>query len=157
MHSLAWLWFYLLVTNQSHSLTIIAIIRVVVFWTNRWGANETLGLYPLMHWSVIESQISVMCACLPAFRALVGRWFPRFLGGSTNRTNPSNMAEYYNKMPTANSNINKSVTYSVNYETRSPADSDVELVDMPKHGQWWMNLLLVLYLHIHFRWDLINT
>lgn len=45
------------------------------------------------------------------------------------------MAEYYNKMPTANSNINKSVTYSVNYETRSPADSDVELVDMPKHGQ----------------------
>ncbi|KAJ5213924.1 hypothetical protein N7449_001093 [Penicillium cf. viridicatum] len=116
-------------------LTVIAIIRVVVFWTNRWGANETLGLYPLMHWSVIESQISVMCACLPAFRALVGRWFPRFLGGSSNRTNPSNMAEYYNKMPTANSNINKSVTYSVNYESRSPANSDVELVDMPKHGQ----------------------
>ncbi|KAF4766782.1 hypothetical protein HAV15_010418 [Penicillium sp. str.  len=116
-------------------LTIIAIIRVIVFWTNRWGINETLGLYPLMHWSVIESQISVMCACLPAFRALIGRWFPRFLGGSSNRTEPSNMAEYYNKMPTANSNINKSVTYSVNYETRSPADSDVELVDMPKHGQ----------------------
>ncbi|KAJ5607763.1 hypothetical protein N7537_004382 [Penicillium hordei] len=116
-------------------LTIIAIIRVVVFWTNRWGANETLGLYPLMHWSVIESQISVMCACLPAFRALLGRWFPRFLGGSSNRTNPSNMAEYYNKMPTGNSNINKSVTYSVNYESRSPANSDVELVDMPKRGQ----------------------
>ncbi|CAI7666395.1 uncharacterized protein N7487_008143 [Penicillium crustosum] len=116
-------------------LTIIAIIRVVVFWTNRWGINETLGLYPLMHWSVIESQISVMCACLPAFRALVGRWFPRFLGGSSNRTEPSNMAEYYNKMPTASSNINKSVTYSVNYETRSPANSDVELVDMPKHRQ----------------------
>ncbi|OQD63874.1 hypothetical protein PENPOL_c008G06255 [Penicillium polonicum] len=116
-------------------LTIIAIIRVVVFWTNRWGKNETLGLYPLMHWSVIESQISVMCACLPAFRALVGRWFPRFLGGSSNRTNPSNMVEYYNKMPTANSNINKSVSYSVNYETRSAVNSDVELVDMPKQGQ----------------------
>lgn len=114
-------------------LTIIAIIRVVVFWTNRWGANETLGLYPLMHWSVIESQISVMCACLPAFRALVGRWFPQFLGGSSNRTDPSNMADYYNKMPTANSNINKSVTYSVNYESRSPANSDVELVDVQKH------------------------
>ena len=88
-----------------------------------------------MHWSVIESQISVMCACLPAFRALVGRWFPRFLGGSSNRTNPSNMVEYYNKMPTANSNINKSVSYSVNYETRSAVNSDVELVDMPKQGQ----------------------
>ncbi|KAJ5484342.1 hypothetical protein N7453_012296 [Penicillium expansum] len=116
-------------------LTIIAIIRVVVFWTNRWGANETLGLYPLMHWSVIESQISVMCACLPAFRAVVGRWFPRFLGGSSHQTDPSNMAEYYNKMPTANSNINKSVTYSVNYETRSAGNSDVELVEVPKRGQ----------------------
>ncbi|KAG0157233.1 Extracellular membrane protein, CFEM domain [Penicillium digitatum] len=114
-------------------LTVIAIIRVIVFWTNRWGINETLGLYPLMHWSVIEAQISVMCACLPAFRALVGRWFPRFLGGSTNRTDPSNMAEYYNKMP---SNINKSITYSVNYEARSTGNSDVELVEMdPKRGQ----------------------
>ncbi|KAJ6124332.1 hypothetical protein N7471_011649 [Penicillium samsonianum] len=117
-------------------LTIIAIIRVVVFWTNRWGANETLGLYPLMHWSVIESQISVMCACLPAFRAIVLRWFPRFLGGSSNRTNASHTAEYYNKKSTASGNINKSMTYSVNYESRSPTSSDVELVDMDsKHGQ----------------------
>lgn len=45
------------------------------------------------------------------------------------------MAEYYNKMPTANSNINKSVTYSVNYETRSAGNSDVELVEVPKRGQ----------------------
>lgn len=128
--------FNLRVTNQSHSLTIIAIIRVVVFWTNRWGANETLGLYPLMHWSVIESQISVMCACLPAFRAIVLRWFPRFLGGSSNRTNATHTAEYYNKKSTASGNINKSMTYSVNYESRSPTSSDVELVDMDsKHGQ----------------------
>ncbi|KAJ5356727.1 hypothetical protein N7517_011336 [Penicillium concentricum] len=111
-------------------LTVIAIIRVVVFWTNRWGSNETLGLYPLMHWSVIECQISVMCACLPAFRAIIGRWFPQLLGGSSNRTKQPYTAEYYHQKSKASGNINKSVTYSVNYESRSPTSSDVELVDM---------------------------
>ncbi|KAJ5171161.1 uncharacterized protein N7500_003944 [Penicillium coprophilum] len=111
-------------------LTIIAIIRVVVFWNHRWGANQTLGLYPLIHWTVIESQISVMCACLPAFRAIAGRWFPQFLGGTTYRTNQPYTADYYNNMSTASSKINKSVTYSVNYESRSATHSDVELLDI---------------------------
>ncbi|KAJ5456366.1 hypothetical protein N7530_011640 [Penicillium desertorum] len=115
-------------------LTIIAIIRVVVFWNNRWGANETLGLYPLMHWSVIECQISVMCACLPASRALIGRWCPGLLGGSSYRKTESHAAEYYHKKSTGSVNINKSVTYTVNYESRSATHSDVELVDIdPKH------------------------
>ena len=132
----SWTLFHLHVTNQYHSLTIIAIIRVVVFWNNRWGANETLGLYPLMHWSVIECQISVMCACLPASRALVGRWCPGLLGQSTYRKTESHVADYYNKRSTGSVNINKSVTYTVNYESRSITNSDVELVDTdPKHGR----------------------
>jgi hypothetical protein len=110
-------------------LTIIAIIRVVVFWNNRWGYNQTLGLYPLIHWSVIETQISVMCACLPAFRAIIGRWLPGLLGGTTRRTYATPAAEYYHKSG-GNSNINKSVTYEVNYTSRSETNSDVELVDM---------------------------
>ncbi|KAJ5758301.1 uncharacterized protein N7511_006995 [Penicillium nucicola] len=110
-------------------LTVIAIIRVVVFWNNRWGINQTLGLYPLIHWSVIETQISILCACLPAFRALIGRWFPALLGGSRGRTYPSNAAEYI-KQTDGNSNINKSVTYSVNYAARSDTNSEVELVDV---------------------------
>ncbi|KAJ5308624.1 hypothetical protein PENANT_c065G04882 [Penicillium antarcticum] len=110
-------------------LTIIAIIRVVVFWNNRWGANQTLGLYPLIRWSVIETQISVLCACLPAFRALIGRWFPALLGGSKGRTYPSNTEEY-TRQTDGNSKINKSVTYSVNYAARSDTNSEVELVDM---------------------------
>ncbi|KAJ6045178.1 uncharacterized protein N7446_003380 [Penicillium canescens] len=115
-------------------LTIIAIIRVVVFWNHRWGANQTLGLYPLIHWSVIETQIAIMCACLPAFRALIGRWFPGLLGGSRGRTYPSNAAEYV-RQTEGNSNINKSVSYSVNYASRSE-NSVVELVDVDrKYGR----------------------
>ncbi|KAJ5912115.1 uncharacterized protein N7473_001418 [Penicillium subrubescens] len=109
-------------------LTIIAIIRVVVFWNNRWGINQTTGLYPLIHWSVIEVQISVMCACLPAFRALAGRWFPSLLG-SARRTYASHTMEGYNRHTGGNSNINKSISYSVNYASRSE-NSVVELVDV---------------------------
>ncbi|KAJ5238047.1 hypothetical protein N7489_008138 [Penicillium chrysogenum] len=108
-------------------LTIIAIIRVVVFWNNRWGVNQTLGLYPLVHWSVIETQIAIMCACLPAFRALLGRVFPGLLGGSS-RTYASPAVDYYHKQTGTNGNINKSVSYSVNYASRSETNSDIELV-----------------------------
>ncbi|KAI9930708.1 hypothetical protein MW887_011464 [Aspergillus wentii] len=67
-------------------LTVIAIIRLIVFWNNRWGQNQTLGLYPLIHWSVIECQVAVMCACLPASRALFEFFFPGLLAGSSRRT-----------------------------------------------------------------------
>lgn len=121
-------------TNYQIRLTIIAIIRVVVFWNNRWGINQTSGLFPLIHWSVIEVQISVMCACLPAFRALVGRYFPSLVG-SARRTYASHTMEGYNRHTGGNSNINKSVSYSVNYASRSENHSAVELVDVDvKHG-----------------------
>lgn len=116
-------------TNHHTRLTIIAIIRVVVFWNNRWGINQTSGLFPLIHWSVIEVQISVMCACLPAFRALVGRYFPSLIG-SARRTYASHTMEGYNRHTEGNSNINKSVSYSVNYTSRSENNSVVELVDV---------------------------
>ncbi|KAI9037730.1 CFEM domain-containing protein [Aspergillus affinis] len=113
-------------------LTIIAIIRVVVFWNNRWGENQTYGLYPLIHWSVIECQISVMCACLPASRALISHFFPGILGNSTRRTygtGPSN--NWYNKEPSqGNSKIAKSVSYSVNYAPRSVQDDSTSMVEL---------------------------
>ncbi|KAJ5242950.1 uncharacterized protein N7469_001277 [Penicillium citrinum] len=127
-------------------LTIIAIIRVIVFWNNRWGINQTLGLYPLIFWSVIECQISILCACLPASRALLARWFPALLGGSSartyGRTYGSAAPENRNNGTKngQNSTINKSVSYSVNYTARSQNDdsnSDVELVDRdPKYGHY---------------------
>ena len=100
-----------------------------MFWNNRWGINQTSGLFPLIHWSVIEVQISVLCACLPAFRALVGRYFPELMG-SARRTYASHTMEGYNRHTGGNSNINKSVSYSVNYTSRLENNSEVELVDI---------------------------
>ncbi|KAE8381625.1 hypothetical protein BDV26DRAFT_278627 [Aspergillus bertholletiae] len=40
-------------------LTIVAILRVIVFWYNRWNKNPTVELQPINVWSVIECQIAV--------------------------------------------------------------------------------------------------
>ncbi|RAL03302.1 CFEM domain-containing protein [Aspergillus ibericus CBS 121593] len=113
-------------------LTIVAIIRVVVFWEHRWTNNLTAGLQPLIHWSVIESQIAIMTTCLPAARAFITHYFPA-LGGSSARRTYARTNSLYNNTPSgANSKISKSVNISVDYTTRSARDSTsaVHLVEM---------------------------
>ncbi|KAE8377592.1 hypothetical protein BDV26DRAFT_304881 [Aspergillus bertholletiae] len=118
-------------------LTVIGIIRVVVFWNNRWGQNQTAGIYPLIHWSVIESQVAIICACLPSSRALVNHFFPGILSGSTRRTYATGPSNWYAKAQSnGQSKINKSVSYTVQYSTSSQRDdshdsnSVVQLVDL---------------------------
>ncbi|PWY82020.1 integral membrane protein [Aspergillus heteromorphus CBS 117.55] len=111
-------------------LTIIAIIRTVVFWDNRMGANETAGLEPLIHWSVIETQIAVLTTCLPAARALFARCVPGMSGSDNAHTYGRNT--YERGQSGAKTKISKSVNISVDYTTRSQRDStsEVHLVEM---------------------------
>ncbi|KAJ5502612.1 hypothetical protein N7463_005486 [Penicillium fimorum] len=60
-----------------------------------------------------------MCACLPASRALIVQLFPRLLGRTASLTNPTHTSDDSNNRSTASGTINKSVTYSVNYESPS--------------------------------------
>ncbi|KAI2840095.1 hypothetical protein CBS11350_7172 [Aspergillus niger] len=116
-------------------LTIIAIIRVIVFWENRWTTNLTAGLQPLIHWSVIESQIAIMTTCLPAARAFINQYVPGLPGSTQRRTYGRTNSLYNNggaSSGVTNSKISKSVNISVDYTTRSERDSTsaVHLVDM---------------------------
>ncbi|KAE8355451.1 hypothetical protein BDV28DRAFT_163073 [Aspergillus coremiiformis] len=119
-------------------LTVIAIIRLVVFWNHRWGSSETVSLYPMIHWSVIESQVAIICACLPSFRALLNHFFPGVFSGSSRRTYASGPSNLYAK-PQSNgqSRISKSVSYSVQYTSPSQRDysnSFVQLVDLDRNS-----------------------
>ncbi|KAF7595557.1 hypothetical protein BBP40_005592 [Aspergillus hancockii] len=124
-------------------LTIIAIIRLIVFWNNRWGQNQTAGIYPLIHWSVIETQVAIICACLPSTRALLNHWFPGIFSGSTRKTYGTGPSNWYGRQQSnGQSKINKSVTYTVQYTSTSQrgddANSEVQLVDLdgkPIHYQ----------------------
>ncbi|KAE8152990.1 hypothetical protein BDV25DRAFT_137393 [Aspergillus avenaceus] len=112
-------------------LTVIAIIRVVVFWNNRWGQNQTAGIYPLIHWSVIESNVAVLCACLPASRALINHFFPGIFRGSTRRTYATGPSNWYTKgQSQGQSKISKSVSYTVQYSSSSRRDDQNSMVEL---------------------------
>lgn len=57
------------------------------------------SMEPLNHWSVIECQIAIVCACLPASRAVVAHFFPSVVGaGSSEHTSsatPYNDSNHY--------------------------------------------------------------
>ncbi|KAG2417077.1 hypothetical protein HFD88_008295 [Aspergillus terreus] len=129
-----------MVADADDSLTVVAILRVVVFWFNRWGSNPTVELQPIVHWSVIEVQIAVLCACLPTTRAMLVHLFPGIIGGSAGTsypqpTTPSGRGAFANSRPTGapKSGIVKTVAHSVDYGTRpqhGDTDSFVRLVEM---------------------------
>ncbi|KAB8276930.1 hypothetical protein BDV30DRAFT_223916 [Aspergillus minisclerotigenes] len=122
-------------------LTGVAIARVIVFWFNRWNTNPTVQLQPIVHWSVIEVHIAVMCACLPTFRAMLVHVFPKVLGNSSDqsyyeqRNTPSKPPTFGSTQALSKSHINKTVSYSVDYgaNKRPQRHSFVPLVELDPH------------------------
>ncbi|KAE8393126.1 hypothetical protein BDV23DRAFT_170512 [Aspergillus alliaceus] len=119
-------------------LTAVAIIRVIVFYFNRWNTNPTVQLQPIVHWSVLETQITIMCACLPTFRAMMVHLFPKMLGNSSNqsyyenRNTPNPRPTFASNQALSKSHINKTVSYTVDYTAnkRPQRHSFVQLVEM---------------------------
>ncbi|RHZ61812.1 uncharacterized protein CDV56_107452 [Aspergillus thermomutatus] len=119
-------------------LTVVAILRVVVFYLNRWGKNPTVELQPIVHWSVIEVSIAVLCACLPTGRAMLAHLFPGLLGASSGQsypqpTTPSGREGLGPSRQAGRSQIAKTMSYSVDYQTKPQkrdSNSFVRLVEM---------------------------
>ncbi|OGM49810.1 integral membrane protein [Aspergillus bombycis] len=116
-------------------LTIVAILRVVVFWYNRWNKNPTVELQPINVWSVIECQIAVVCACLPAARAVLVRFFPGLMGGSVGESDARKATR-----PSASGTsgkISQTMTYTVEYSRRAQeraSNSAVNLVELHREA-----------------------
>ncbi|KNG84972.1 integral membrane protein [Aspergillus nomiae NRRL 13137] len=116
-------------------LTIVGILRVVVFWYNRWNKNPTVELQPINVWSVIECQIAVVCACLPAARAVLVRLFPRLMGGSAGESSTRRATRP--SAPGTSGKISQTVTYTVEYSRRAQeqaSNSDVNLVEFHREA-----------------------
>ncbi|KAE8356106.1 hypothetical protein BDV28DRAFT_2324 [Aspergillus coremiiformis] len=123
-------------------LTAIAIIRVIVLYYNRGSNNRTVQLQPITHWSVLEVQITIICACLPTLRAMLVHIFPKLLGNTTNhsyyedRNTPSGRRTFGRERMNSISHINKTISYSVDYMGPQPDSSScVQLVEMDPHDQ----------------------
>ncbi|RMJ21968.1 integral membrane protein [Aspergillus sp. HF37] len=117
---------------------VVAILRVVVLYKNSHWESSTAMLGPVVHWSTIECQVTIVCACLPMTRAVGNRLFPRLIGATTNdssypyKATPSGRGGLGGASSGSGNHIAKTVSYSVNYTSsavrRGSNSSDVELV-----------------------------
>ncbi|KAM5444370.1 hypothetical protein MferCBS31731_000889 [Microsporum ferrugineum] len=129
-------------------VTTIGIVRVIILFQHDPSKNPTYEMAPLNYWSMIECQVAVVCACLPATRALLIHYAPELLGQATEtvsrkRLNTSDASTAKGGF-TSNSEtlvqsrddyISKTVTYSVNSTVKSyegPAESCINLVQIDR-------------------------
>ncbi|KAF3481394.1 uncharacterized protein GIQ15_04153 [Arthroderma uncinatum] len=129
-------------------LTAVGVVRVIILFQHDVTKNPTYEMAPLNYWSMIECQMAIVCACLPATRAILIHFLPGIAGQATENT--------YNKRlgisssgpskgdSTSNSTmldsecggfISKTVTYSVDTSVNSQMDSSepcINLVEIDK-------------------------
>lgn len=148
-------------------LAAIGVIRVVVFSYNSSSANPTckciISLNPegkkkerksqyskansalpgdmqaLNHWSVIECQVAIICACLPATRVFIAHIFPgvfQFTTGHVSSYQSQPCRPRQTRHLNETSRISQKISYTVDYsDKRSESRSSVQLIDveMAKH------------------------
>ncbi|KAL4813305.1 hypothetical protein BDW67DRAFT_178028 [Aspergillus spinulosporus] len=121
-------------------LTIIGIVRVIVFSQNSLNENPTYEMEALNRWSVIE--IAIICACLPTTRAMLASLYPGIVGVSTgeasagqpNQYNGASRSNISMKAPQQKVNISKTVSYTVDYVGRSPRGSSNGFLQLDDRG-----------------------
>ncbi|KAK2754371.1 hypothetical protein FQN54_007015 [Arachnomyces sp. PD_36] len=125
-------------------LTAVGIARVVVFSFNDDNVNPTLEMEPLNFLSVIECQVAISCACLPATRAIIAHYLPGILNSSDNDTSTSRRVypswglqskelEAATNSPRTEKGgfISKSMSYSVDIGAKSPSYDSDEFIKLP--------------------------
>ncbi|KAF2277449.1 uncharacterized protein EI97DRAFT_449566 [Westerdykella ornata] len=68
-------------------VTIVSILRLqyLVHFAN--STNPTWDQFDVCSWSTIEINVGIMCACMPAIRAILVRLFPKVLGNTHKSSN----------------------------------------------------------------------
>lgn len=111
--------------------------------------NSSLTVYftdemePLNYWSVIECQVAIICACLPATRAIILHYLPGLLGHASENTSSGGLyassnirskgGSAFNPSKGDRGFISKTVSYTVDTSAKPPAnasDSFIKLVEV---------------------------
>lgn len=98
---------------------MVSILRLQSLVDFAKSHNPTWEQYDVANWSTIEINVGIICACMPALRLVLVRFFPRILGST--RQYPSRSAGQYIKSTAAASRKlgSESVVRTVNREERS--------------------------------------
>ncbi|KAH6952510.1 hypothetical protein BKA56DRAFT_605028 [Ilyonectria sp. MPI-CAGE-AT-0026] len=70
-------------------ITIVSIIRLRYLVFYQRTVNPTWDLVPLTNWSLVEVDVGVICACMPALRILITRVLPDLLTSSDSNRRPA--------------------------------------------------------------------
>lgn len=84
--------------TASNSVTIVSILRLqsLVHFAN--SKNPTWDQWGVMAWSTVEINVGIICACMPAIRVILVRFFPRVFG-STQAASNQQYAKYGSRNP----------------------------------------------------------
>ncbi|KAM5354710.1 hypothetical protein ACJ41O_001357 [Fusarium nematophilum] len=79
-------------------VAIVGIIRVIGIYDllikgPSPGDDTFYSISPV--WSIVETNLAIICASVPALRPLFRRWFPRLFGGSSRKTTGTPYAQSY--------------------------------------------------------------
>lgn len=127
----------------NNSVTIVSIIRLssLVHFAN--SENATWDEWDVTNWSTIEINVGIICACMPAMRVMLVRFFPKILGSSINtgkqyyissknrsrsRSNAVQLASFENSQD--HKAIIRSTSYAVQYGDHDRENDEVRLVQM---------------------------
>ncbi|EPS35225.1 hypothetical protein H072_11412 [Dactylellina haptotyla CBS 200.50] len=62
-------------------VVVTGALRIATFWElTKQGGTGPLAKIPISVWTIIEIQLAIICASVPALRALVVKYFPKLLG-----------------------------------------------------------------------------
>ncbi|KAF2261908.1 hypothetical protein CC78DRAFT_570174 [Lojkania enalia] len=131
-------------TLSLFSVTVVSILRLqsLVHFAN--SRNPTWDQYGVNLWSCVELNVGIICACMPAIRVVLVRFFPRIFGstkhtsnqyyakyGSNNRTFGHGAVASSNGVSNNNHGRNlTSITYTKTFEVQHGDTDTVGLVEM---------------------------
>ncbi|KAH6892391.1 hypothetical protein B0T10DRAFT_559979 [Thelonectria olida] len=75
-------------------ITIISIIRLQSLIQFSKTSNPTFDNSPAIYWSVLECDMFIICACMPAIRSVLSKVAPAFFGSYAKRSYPSSGGYY---------------------------------------------------------------
>ncbi|KAF4462074.1 integral membrane PTH11 [Fusarium albosuccineum] len=106
------------------SFTIVSILRLRSLLQYRSDSkNPTWEFLEAARWSVIETNVGIMCACMPSLRLLLARMSPKLFGSTVQ---PRNSGPASRTRPTHGN--------SIPLETNIKADTDSRRGLSPKEG-----------------------
>ncbi|KAF3356074.1 Peptidyl-prolyl cis-trans isomerase-like 4 [Verticillium dahliae VDG1] len=115
-------------------VTVVSILRLQSLVHFASTSNTTWEFYDVSVWSTIEITVGIMCACMPAVRLLLVRFFPA-LAGSSARSRGAMYYEYGSgprskTTGTRNGTRTGTTSYDVQYSDNDEA-SLVHMSDLP--------------------------